>query len=259
MKKIVLVILAALSLTIGAKAQENPKAVWGKGRYMELGYAWAETAADGEYANPGKFGFFIRKGATYLFPRTEGWFGNILKVGFDINWIDVNVAKYKDSTNWDGIQSDNWDSVMPDYGDDYDDEDDGGSILGFDPTKLGKWSLMFGALGIGPNVTVAPFAHMGNAARFLRASIYFHYQPTMGMYLVSNDGDTEISYAYCNMFQFGGKIKWKGIGLGVEGHWGSGKFKPFDFESTIEDGKLSTGENYTRKFASTRLYLSFSF
>ena len=95
MKKIVMVILAALSLTIGAKAQENPKAVWGKGRYMELGYAWAETAADGEYANPGKFGFFIRKGATYLFPRTEGWFGNILKVGFDINWIDVNVASIR--------------------------------------------------------------------------------------------------------------------------------------------------------------------
>lgn len=250
-RKCVFIIMAILTLAISANAQDNPQKIWGKGRYLELGYSWSETAADGDYVDPGKFGFFLRKGTTYLFPRTEGWFGNILKVGFDINWGDVNIVKY-DNNKWSGIQSDNWNSIISDYG-----EED--TVLGIDPNKIGKWGIMLGALGVGPNVSVAPFAHMDNGARFIRASIYFHYQPTMGMYLVSNDGEAEISYAYCNMFQFGGKIKWKSLGLGIEGHWGSGSFKPIDFDETIENNQLSSGGKYKRKFASTRLYLSFSF
>lgn len=252
MKKSVIIIILFLTIAMGAQAQENSKEVWGKGRYLDLGYSWSETAADGENVNSGKFGFFLRKGTTFLFPRTEGWLGNILKVGFDINWGDVNIAKYDNGYNWNGIQSDNWDAIVSDNGDE-------GTILGINPNKIGKWGIMLGAFGVGPNVSIAPFAHMDNRARFIRASIYFHYQPTLGMYLVSNDGETEISYAYCNMFQFGGKIKWKAFGLGIEGHWGSGKFKPIDFDENVENNQLSSGGRYKRKFASTRLYLSFSF
>lgn len=229
------------------------KEIWGRGRYTNIGYAIAETGTDFEPVSEGKFGFFLRKGASYLFPGKPLW--GLVKVGFDVNWFDISVAKYKLDNG--GFSSD-WDEISD------------GSELGDleDALDIGRWNVMLGAFGIGPNVTVAPFSMFNNAARFIKASIYFHYQPTVGAYLVSEDGDVEASYAYCHMFQFGGKITWKNLGIGIEGHWGKGKFKSIDslFEddedadmSEFFEGMNSSDSKITRRFANTRIYLTFSF
>lgn len=239
--------------------KEKYKEIWRKGRYTEIGYAVAQTGTDFEPVEKGKFGFFLRKGTSFLFPGTP--LAGMVKVGFDVNWFDLSVAKYKSSS----ISGDsNWGNIGGDiYTDDgyYGDDDDDEFMDKF--SNLGRWGIMIGAFGIGPNVTVAPFSMFNNAARFLKASIYFRYQPTFGVYLVSEDGELEASYSYCNMFQFGGKIMWKAIGLGIEGHWGSGKFNQLGFEADEDDYgdvfETTSSDKITRRFANTRIYLTFSF
>lgn len=297
MKKIIAAIITAMTFSLGSFAQDYTsereadlqatldnanqeldelqqkqkyKEIWRKGRYTDIGYAIAQTGTDFTPTDKGKFGFFLRKGTSFLFPGKP--IAGLVKVGFDINWFDISVAKYK-SADW-GTDS-NWDEIGnsgqddDDYG--YDDDDEGFGDIMDKFSNLGRWNIMIGAFGIGPNVTVAPFSMFNNAARFIKASIYFHYQPTFGMYLVSEDGEMEASFAYCHMFQFGGKITWKSIGLGIEGHWGKGKFKPlgfgdFGFGDEEEDNGYnevfdtgSSSDKITRHFANTRIYLTFSF
>lgn len=246
MKTKIFSLIAAALVCFSAHADD----IWGKGRYTNISYVFAQTGTDFSPVDKGKYGVALTKGTTYLFPKEA--FAGYVKVGFDVNWLDVTFARYNS-----GVEGD-WDSALP------------GQNLGsneggiFDVDKflnLGRYGLQIGAFGIGPNVTVAPFNTFDNAARELKASIYFHYQPTVGAYLVSEDGDIDASFAYCNMFQLGGKITWKFIGLGIEGHWGSGNFKQIggNFDDWGGFFGESSSSKVKRKFANTRLYVSFIF
>lgn len=228
MKKILFACMAALLFCLPMKSDDD---VWGRARYTNIGYSFAQTGDDINPVDKGQFGVSITKGRTFLFPNKA--VADIVKFGFDVNFTDISFAKYKKVTNLD-----------PDFS-----EGEGSWF-----SDLGKMSVMLGVAGIGPNVTVAPFARMDNAARYVKASVYFHYQPTFGIYMASLDDDMEAAFAYCNMFQFGGKVTWKNWGLGVEGHWGSGKFKRLEF-----DEGFGFGGKIKRKFANTRLYLSLDF
>lgn len=290
MKKIITCIVAATAICLNANAQtdttgndesleqelfdtraelndlkqkQRNKEIWGKGRYTNIGYAIAQTGTDFEPVEKGKFGFFLRKGASYLFPGKPLW--GMVKVGFEINWFDFSAAKYKSGDF--GFSDDDW-NIQPDDSDD----DEGYGIEDLsEQLNIGRWSIMLGAFGIGPNVTVAPFSMFNNASRFIKASVYFRYQPTFGIYLMSEDGEMDASYSYCHMWQFGGKITWKAIGIGIEGNWGQGKFKQIGslfgdsedeygegYNEVFEGGATSSGK-ITRKFANTRFYLTFSF
>lgn len=145
------------------------------------------------------------------------------------------------------------------YDSDYDDEEMPGFMDNIE--NLGHYNLQVSALGVGVNVGVAPLSMFDNAARHLRACIYFHYLPTFGAVLASEDGETEASYGYCNMFDFGGKITYKAISVGIEGLWGSGKFKALDFDLSedSDDGLTGDPEKITRKFSTTRFYVAFTF
>lgn len=235
------------------------KKIWGKGKYLHIGYDWQQTAVEGEGIEKSNFAISLTKGTSYLFPTKP--IANLLKVGVDVQWFDLGFAKYKNETSHD----ENWDS-MGSIWDNIGGDEEGGFDLGFMDSfsKLGRMTFTAG-MGIGPVVTVAPFANFGNQASYLKASVYFHWKPTFGMYLLSEDGDLSASYGYCNLFDFGGKITWKAIGLGIEGRWGNGKFNPvsldFDFgEGNYEDiyGSEVT-QKIRRNFASTRLYLYLCF
>lgn len=246
MKRLLLLLGIFVCTTSFIFAQDA--SIWKRTRYTRLSYAIGQTKAEGSSLEKGQFGFGIGYGNTYLFPKTP--VVGMLKFGFDVNWVDYTIVKYKEETSKNG----NFVSG-------------GSSSEGFMDKlgNLGRYSMMIGVLGIGPNVTCAPFSSFSNQARFLKASLYFHYQPTVGMYMMSENGDFNASYAYCNMFRFGGQISWKVIGVGIEGFWGSGKFKPLDFGGFIFDDSLrealgmEVGSKYTRKFANTKLYISFNF
>lgn len=238
----------------GIYAQDvNPNDVWKKNNYTNLGYSISQTGTDYSAIQDSKFSFFITKGNTYYWPKSKPWFG-MLKVGLDIRWLDMQVTKFKtESAGWeDWDESDPWD-------------DDDNNFIGSDMLdkvmNLGCYNLTMGAFGFGPSVGVSPFAKMSNGLRHLRASLYFHYQPAVTAYILSQDGETEFSWAYTGMWDFGGKITYRFISFGVEGRWGNGKFKPLDFSGLFGDDEDSgtPAAKINRKFANTRIYVGFTF
>lgn len=225
-------------------AKAESKKIWGRGRYTRLGYAIAQNAPEGSPVEKSKWSFFYSKGTSYRFPSKA--IAGMVKVGFDVVWFDVMVSKYNSPYN---DEDGGWTNPLPS-------SDNSGE---FD-LNIGRTTLNIGAFGIGPNVSVAPFVHCGKAARPLRVSAYFHFQPSVGAYIMSEAGETEASFAYCNMFDLGANISYRGIALGVEGRWGSGKFKPIEFGSGDGDNvEIGLGDKFTRKFATTRFYIQFAF
>lgn len=247
MKKIILLLTVVILSTSFIYSQDA--AIWKRGKYTKFAYSIGQSKADGSPLEKGQFGFGIGYGNTFLFPKTP--VAGLLKFGFDVNWIDYTIVKYKEDTPLNGNLISGGSSSE-------------GGIMG-KLTNLGRYSMLFGVLGVGPNVTCAPFSSFSNQARFLKASVYFHYQPTLGMYMMSENGDMNASYAYCSMFRLGGQISWKVIGIGIEGYWGSGNFKSLDFGSFIFDDSLrealgmEPGNKYKRKFANTKLFISLNF
>lgn len=252
LRKITAAVLTCICCS-GIYAQDvNPNDVWRKNSYTLLGYAKQQTGTDFEAVQNSKFSFFIAKGNTYYWPKSKPWFG-MLKLGLDVRWTDISMAKYKTD------KSDGWaDWDEPTY--DYDNES--GSDFMDKLGNLGCYNVTVGAFGIGPNIGFSPFAGMSNGARYLRASIYFHYQPAVTAFILSQDGETEVSWAYTGMMDFGGKIMYRAISIGMEGRWGSGKFKPLDFSGIFgddEDGDSGSSVKIKRKFAATRFYIAFTF
>ncbi|MDE5857736.1 MAG: hypothetical protein K2H32_05220, partial [Muribaculaceae bacterium] len=230
--------------------KKNRDKIWGKGRYTNLAYGVSACAKQDGFKFNSDWNFSLAKGTSYLFPNKP--FFNMLKVGFDIRWFEISATKYKSNSNYSGGSS--W---YPDYG--YDDWYDDW----YDDYEIGHYDVHIGAFGIGPVVSVAPFSSFNNGLRFLRATLYFHYQPTIGLHVMSEDGEVEGSMAYCNMMDFGGKIQWRWIALGVEGKWGSGKFSSLvdsdDFDYDYDYDYDYDSSSTKRKFSSTRLYISFTF
>lgn len=169
--------------------KEKWNSIWGKGKYTLLSYApSAKVTVQGAYDEKSKFVFAIAKGNTYFFHKKP--IAGLLKIGLDVRWTDIQVTKYKDLEL---LTSDNWQ-------DNPEGDEDDSSFL----DNLGRWDLHLGAFGVGPTISVAPFSMFDNAAKYLRITFYGHYQPTFGLHLVSQDGETDTSMAYCNMFNAGG-------------------------------------------------------
>lgn len=238
---------------INAQDEVNPNDVWKKNNYFNLGYANAETGTNFSAVQKSKFSFYLAKGNVYYWPKSKPWFG-MLKVGLDVRWVDISMAKYKTDTDGTGNgwgESNDWNTDTDGTVDEWTDK----------LNNLGCYNLTMGAFGIGPNIGISPFAKMSNGLRHLRASIYFHYQPAVTAYFVSQDGETEFSWAYTGMMDFGGKITYRAISIGIEGRWGKGSFKPLDFSGMFgdEDDSGSESIKIDRKFAATRFYIGFTF
>lgn len=235
------------------------RVIWGSGRYTRIGYNIAESVDELGPKEKSKFSFSVAKGITYFIPRKP--IAGMLKFGIDVKWLDVQITQFKPDNSTSDWTSDITDAVNTGYDGDFlfgEDDSDGG--LG--NLKLDRMSMTFGMFGVGPYASIAPLAFTGNKYLSpLRVSVYFHYIPTFGIYAYLNDGDFEASYAYVNMMDLGVTLSYRFFGIGVEGHWGSGRFKPLDFQGMVgEDSPVSMGTSrYTRKFASTRLYVQIKF
>lgn len=230
--------------------------IWGKGRFTRLGYAIAQTSGLDGAIEKSDFAFYFQKGTTYRLHKKP--IAKMIKFGLDVVWFDIQFSKYKTTddaaTKW---TSEFEDIPQSNNGGNYDDDDS----FNID---LGKSALNIG-MGIGPNICVAPFSlSSSKALQPLRVSAYFHYSPTVSMYMMSYDGEVEVSTGFCNMFNLGCVLQYRAIGLGVEGRWGQGKFKPLDFDSMFGDDEEFVDNSdfdnkYSRRFANTRLFLQFTF
>jgi hypothetical protein len=219
--------------------QKREKAIWGKGRYTNLGYAITDFAPEGESPTRSKWSFFISKGTTYNFPRHP--LAGLVKIGLDVRWFDIQASKLK------GFDQSEWSSTIDRTVADPDDDES------IELPNIGEYVITAG-MGIGPRVTVAPFSSFNNKARYLKASLYFHYRPSYTGYLYCEDGDVEVSHGFYNMFDFGGTINYRFISLGIEGNWGNGKMESISFDSDF-----SGGDKIKHKIASTRFFLSIAF
>lgn len=270
------------------RADSVHQAVWRTGRYFNVGYAIASTSTDFYKAEKGKFGFFINKGTSYLWPRKSP-IGGMLKLGLDVRWIDMQFTMYDKFTRTvesrDYGYNNNYYGWISDMNPSVNENDRQPNYA-----KFSHMSALVGALGVGPTLTLAPLTFMDNAASSLRLNVYFHYQPTFGLNFYQGQpvyaapgtapvdgvdcGDSELAaeYGYVNMFDWGFKLQWSNFGLGMECRWGSGKFTnssfyPNNYSYTTFNGRpinmngAPDGEDgsYTRKFAETRIYLDFVF
>lgn len=276
------------------RADSIHDAVWRTGRYFNVGYSIASTSSDVYNAEKAKFGVFISKGTSYLWPRKSP-IGGMLKLGFDVRWFDMQFAMYDkfarkvvSEGNFNGVNNySGWTSDMTAS------SDNGGGASAKYPNyaTFNHMSLLVGAFGIGPTLTVAPLTFMDNAVASLRLNLYFHYQPTFGLNLYTAkcvyagngvnpiDGtelpecESEVlpEYGYANMFDWGFKIQWRTFGLGFETRWGSGKltnssYSPYCWGENTFYGKTINMNgaddiegSYTRKFSESRIYLDFVF
>lgn len=238
--------------------QSEVKGVWGRGRYSSVGLSLMNhTESNYKDRLYAKFGAFANKGTSYLWPDRA--FGGFLKVGIDVRWIDLQVSKLNSETRdlefrgeatpllRNSIQS------YPSY------------------IKFHEWNFTVGALGIGPKVSIAPFAWSNSRATQFKINLYALYLPTFGMQAYrgiacNSDGSdftpkgnnhNAYTYGYVNMVTYGGTLMWKNVGAGVEVRWGKGTFheKPYSW-GTSEPGYINSPHGtYKRSFSGMRLFV----
>lgn len=215
--------------------------IWENNSYVNIGYNFWNIDDDGiDYK--GQYGFSFTWGHSYLYPKRP--FGDIVKIGFDVNWIDFSFSQLKEKLSpyydngYNNGYNDYYDEDYDyDYYDPYYDDYYGRS----ETDKC--MSMLVGLFGFGPNISLAPFTFIGSDISRLKLGVYFHYVPTIGIqkYMDYDESDA----AYANIFQLGGSIKWKRIGLGVEKVWGkSMNFDKFDTKIKYDQFRIFLSINF---------------
>lgn len=215
--------------------------IWKKrATYINVSYVKQSLTHEGTDVDlKSDFALSLLRGHTYYLHKKS--LLNMLMFGIDLNYCDINFAKY-DCSN-----------LM--YG--YDESDDmGGVIMDGDEEEDGSNDLYEAEVGVavGPSLTVNPVDE-------LKIGAYFHVTPSVAM-LYSGDA---FSVKYGTFFSVGGAVSWKVISLGMEWRWGTVKFDDvFDDSEDDEyyDGMTQTSEESVSnkwKVGSLRFYLGFRF
>lgn len=265
MKKLLL--LAAVAFGVMAQTAKADDEIWKRNYGITVGILTHQglTAQDYDLTSmangviphlDSKFGFSFTASTSYLWPRSEGWAGDRIKVGVDVRWFDLTFVKYKNDPTYDALGSIgdilNGNYNYNDYIEDMEEEE-----FNLDPMQLNM------SVGIGPVVSVIPFSDADNGLRFLRANIYGHFMPGASA-LINKDaaGDTHASWAFVPTWDLGINFQWKYFVLGFEGRWASAKYKDLiseDEESWDETGYIGGDTKTKYKNASFRINLGFRF
>ena len=236
-------------VALGAYSQGDAS-IWKNNKGITIGFITHQSLNNDDFLGElgvktpfqynSSYGFSFTSGNTYLWPKGEGWAGNRLKVGVDVRWFDVSFVKYSKYPKIGGVDLKDFANAVDNVfgGDDYWSPSDFGDGWGDDEDydygeedyldsfvdKIGNMQVQIG-MGVGPQVSIAPLAHLDNAARFLRVNIYGHFDPQTSV-VISKDyqGDLHGSWAFLPTWDFGGNIQWKNFVVGVEGRWGSAKY-----------------------------------
>lgn len=238
-------------------------AIWGKTRQLSIGWVSDQLSIEEGIKLDSKLGVSLRFGNTYWL--TKPMANNILRIGLDAVWFDFTYNRYKDQQDESGDYGDGFgdDGYGDDgYGDGYGDDDYGD---GEGDGKIKSHRINIG-LGLGPNITVAPFANSANRLKYLRASLYFHFVPSYTAFLQKyGDGGNEVSHGFTPAFGFGGAIQYRRLSLGFEGKWGTTKFNTGDDEADDydydydQDYAGGTADKIKFKSSSFRIFLSYRF
>lgn len=161
--------------------------VWQRSKYLNLSYGKQSIESDYQKMNS-KMAFGVEYGRTYYLHKKP--IAGILKFGIDVNFLDLNFAKYPDLP-----------SEVEQEGDFWQENEGEGSV------DLGIMQLEAG-IGAGPSVTVNPVDH-------LKACLYFHVTPSYSMMLQNST----LYRHYATFFNVGLTVAYKVISLGIERRW----------------------------------------
>lgn len=245
-----LLLAAACGLVALGAYSQGDASIWKNNKGITIGFITHQSLNNDDFLGElgvktpfqynSSYGFSFTSGNTYLWPKGEGWAGNRIKVGVDVRWFDVSFVKYSKYPKIGGVDLKDFANAVDNVfgGDDYWSPSDFGDGWGDDEDydygeedyldsfvdKIGNMQVQIG-MGVGPQVSIAPLAHLDNAARFLRVNIYGHFDPQTSV-VISKDyqGDLHGSWAFLPTWDFGGNIQWKNFVVGVEGRWGSAKY-----------------------------------
>lgn len=215
---------------------DRQRSIWNKSsQYIHLGFV-SQSLKSRDYTDlkwKSDFGLQFSLGKTFYLHRKA--IGNVLKFGLDWSFIDVNYAKYSAPDVLDN-------ESIPSYIDNPEKDD-------FHQVDMG--------MHFGPSITINPVG-------YLKLSGWWHYAPTASIMI---HGDNKQSTSFTSFFTVGGAISWKALSVGIEGRWGTAKFKDFELDSMVKHGylvlsdpsKTEIPEKTKLKTKSTRLFLSFRF
>lgn len=233
MKKILAILILSI-LTIPVFAQDAFK----RTKFFNIGYVNSTLTPEFEKGMEGNYGFSMSLGNRYWLHKQP--IAGILKFGLDAIWFDANYVNLKTESS---------------DGNYYYDDDEGM----FDEINTGSHQIEIG-LGVGPSVTVAPFANNSNQLKDLRASLFFHVVPSFSGVLMNNDGDLKLNYGIVPFLKFGGCINWKALSFFAEGRWGSANYKMASANDEIEeDGDVISFDKWSMKTSSVRFGIGISF
>ena len=235
--------------------------VWGRGRYTSLGFVLVGNTDNESLPREfTSFGIFFNQGTAYLFPSGKG-FGSFIKVGIDARWVDVELTTYDRTTR----------ELT------YSSEVISGSGFTRYPARIlmRRMTVTAGACGVGPVVSIAPFSWANNGMSSIKLTAYAHYIPsyTFNFYRGTpadlsgepikglKKGPWAMEAGYVHMFDFGAKLQWKRISVGVEGRHGRGRFpdRLYRYKPADPFRLNNDGSRYRRTFVAFRLTLSYAF
>lgn len=269
----ILALLLCLTAGTAAKAQDN--GYWPKSSPLLLTYGsqtLEDETLDVKYKSD--FAFSLSQRRTYDLHSNA--IGGMLKFGIDLNWFDINVARYakgKGLSLSSLAQNLMGNVTSGTYGtfDDYFDAADRSALAASDKQDiadvlnridLGKYQVSATIVGVGPSVRVAPFRALGKSwLDRIRVGVYAHYLPTYtALIFTCEDEDPVVCGGYMSCWRYGGNISFGRIGVGVEHQWGKGKLKKFKAGSKDDgDGIDISSEKVSYLLSGTRFYVGIRF
>ena len=168
-----------------------------------------DGAVDGVKSNWGVSATYVH---TYMLHRKP--IARFLGIGLDVSFFDATYANYTidDMERWGMIDPDDFDAMH-------------------DPTQFQNVEMhkMEYSLQIGPSVTLTPGKHF-------TFSVYARYAPTFSGVYIKYD----FFGNYASMFNLGGSVAWRNIGVGIEARMGGCRYKDFTGGDDLMPSRLKT-------------------
>lgn len=218
MKKTLLFIVCVLFITSIVTAQEQ-KAL--RHKYINFSFSKLNFRQNDFPALKSNYGGAFSIGNTYFFHKKP--IANMIRLGIDATWIDVNYTNYKLEFRDNESQ--------------------------YDEREIANWHQAEISMQVGPSITVNPISQ-------LNLHGYLRYAPSFsGLY----NGDS-FRGNYATFFVSGGAVSYGAIGLGIEARFGNSKYKDLLGEESNEDSEeKDTSSPQKTKFSGMRVYISLRF
>jgi hypothetical protein len=242
------------------------KGIWSKTKFFNISYNTTKMSSE-DFPMPGfrgvnlefknKLGVGLQWGRTFNFHKRP--LGDIVYIGLDYTWMDLNFNQYNSYTlNDNGYKPDgsNVDTNINGFNDSELNESETGKRLL--PWNHKKMTLDYG-MSIGPSLTFYPFTPIhSDITDKIRFNFYFHVgycaSGTLIKDVLNSDGKTKEQFAWGHGLytSYGGSLTWNSIGIGYE--WRD------DSKLTYKAAKKDFDSGDMKiKQKITRVYLQFRF